>query len=72
MELHITPIPFTEDELLSELGWFIANKMSSELLNKGLISEVHYQKIVDLNKKTFPIISVDLLPKKLDITDLQR
>ena len=72
MNEHIKPVPFTSDEFYKELGLFIAEKITSELLNSGLITPSQYAEIIALNRKSFPIISVDLLPNSLDITDLQR
>ena len=72
MENHIEPVPFTLDEFYIELGWFMADKLAKELLDNDLTSKQQYREIVELNKKSFPIISVDLLPKSLDTTDLQR
>ena len=50
----------------------MADRLSKNLLRNGLISKEQYQQIAELNKESFPIISVDLLPNSLDITDLQR
>ena len=72
MTEHIKHVPFTQDEFYTELGLFIAEKITSELLNSGLITPSQYAEIIALNRKSFPIISVDLLPDSLDITDLQR
>lgn len=72
MTEHIKHVPFTADEFYTELGLFIAEKITSELLNSGLITPSQYAEIIALNRKSFPIISVDLLPNSLDITDLQR
>lgn len=72
MTEHIKHVPFTADEFYTELGLFIAEKITSELLDSGLITPSQYAEIIALNRKSFPIISVDLLPNSLDITDLQR
>ena len=72
MTEHIKHVPFTADEFYTELGLFIAEKITSELLNSGLITPLQYAEITAINRKSFPIISVDLLPDSLDITDLQR
>lgn len=72
MNEHIQPVPFTEDEFYTELGWLMADKMAKGLLDSGRITPVQYVEISKLNRKSFPIISVDLLPNSLDITDLQR
>ncbi|MBR2142216.1 SHOCT domain-containing protein [Anaerovibrio sp.] len=69
---HIESIPFTEEEFYIEVGWFLASTLTKELLDNGLISVLQYKEITELNKDSFPIISVDLLPKSLDTTDLQR
>ena len=72
MTEHIKHVPFTADEFYTELGLFIAEKITSELLNSCLITPSQYAEITALNRKSFPVISVDLLPDSLDITDLQR
>lgn len=72
MTEHIKHVPFTADEFYTELGLFIAEKITSELLNSGLITPSQYGEITAINRKSFPVISVDLLPDSLDITDLQR
>ena len=72
MNEHIESTPFTADELYSEIVMFMADRLSKNLLRNGLISKEQYQQIAELNKESFPIISVDLLPNSLDITDLQR
>ena len=72
MNEHIQPVPFTEDEFYTELGWLMGDKMAKGLLNSGQITPVQYVEISKLNRKYFSIISVDLLPNSLDITDLQR
>lgn len=72
MNEHIQPVPFTEDEFYMELGWLMADKMAKGLLDSGRITPVQYVEISKLNRKSFSIISVDLLPNSLDITDLQR
>ena len=72
MNEHIESATFTADELHSEIGMFMADRLSKNLLRNGLISKEQYQQIAELNKESFPIISVDLLPNSLDITDLQR
>lgn len=72
MTEHIKHVPFTSDEFYTELGLFIAEKITSELLNSELITPSQYGEITAINRKSFPVISVDLLPDSLDITDLQR
>ena len=72
MTEHIKHVPFTADEFYTELGLFIAEKITSELLNSGLITPSRCAEIIALHRKSFPIISVDLSPHSLDITDLQR
>lgn len=72
MNNRIDSVPFTADEFYAEAGLFIANKIVNGLLDIGLITLLQYEEITNLNRKSFPIISVDLLPKSLDITELQR
>ena len=72
IKTHIESKPFTEEEFYCEVGWFLGIALNKELLEKELISDEQYREIIELNMKSFPIISVDLLPKSLDTNDLQR
>lgn len=63
MNEHIKQIPFSEEEFYSEAGLFIADKLTKELLDKGIITPLQYKEITALNRKSFSVITVDLLPE---------
>ena len=49
-----------------ELGYFMAQKITEKMLEKGLISFDEYDKLTELNRQTFSPLFVDLFPKTLD------
>ena len=51
-----------------ELGYFMAQKITEKMLEKGLISFDEYDKLTALNRQTFSPLYADLLPKRLDIS----
>ena len=50
------------------LGYFMAQKITEKMLEKGLISFDEYDKLTALNRQTFSPLYADLLPKRLDIS----
>lgn len=55
-------------ENLDELGYFMAQKITEKMLEKGLISFDEYDKLTALNRQSFSPLYADLLPKRLDIS----
>ena len=53
-------------EILNELNYYRAQKLTEQLYAAGLIRFVEYDKLTALNRKTFSPFLVDLLPKTLD------
>lgn len=57
-------------QLEDEVSYFIAQKLLSSLLDKGLISTTEYQKITFLNRSSFSPILATIMPETLDISEL--
>ncbi|CUH93004.1 MULTISPECIES: SHOCT domain-containing protein [Bacillota] len=57
-------------QLEDEVSYFIAQKLLSSLLDKGLISTTEYQKITFLNRSSFSPILAAIMPETLDISEL--
>lgn len=52
----------TKNDLNEDFTYEVAMKISKSLLEKGLITNEEYQKLVKLNNKTFNPINKCLLP----------
>lgn len=44
---------YTEEEMQQEYGYMLAQQMTRKLLEKGLISDVEFNKITAKNRETF-------------------
>ena len=55
-----------QQKILDEIGYYKARSISDLLYEKGLISFVEYDKLTELNRKTFSPLYADLLPKTVD------
>ena len=53
---------FTQSELQQEYNYLQAERITNQLLEKGLITLAEYGRIMDLNRKTFPTLLASLLP----------
>lgn len=51
----------TEAALQNEHDYLIADRLTKKLLEKGLISQDEYDKIMAKNRKTFPPILAEIL-----------
>ena len=51
----------TEDELQNEHDYLVAESLTKKLLEKGLISQDEYDKIVAKNRETFPPLLAEIL-----------
>lgn len=52
----------TEAALQNEHDYLVAERLTKKLLEKGLISQEEYDKIVAKNRKTFPPLLAEILP----------
>ena len=55
-----------QQKILDEIGYYKAQSITDLLYEKGLISFVEYDKLTELNRKTFLPLYADLLPKTVD------
>ena len=55
-----------QQDIINEINYYRAQKITEQLYAAGLISFVEYDKITALNRKSFSPLLVDLLPKTLD------
>lgn len=55
-----------QQKILDEIGYYKAQSITDLLYEKGLISFVEYDKLTELNRKTFSPLYADLLPKTVD------
>lgn len=51
----------TEDELQNEHDYLVAESLTKKLLEKGLISQDEYDKIMAKNRETFPPLLAEIL-----------
>lgn len=61
-----------QQDILNEINYHRAQKLTEQLYAEGMISFVEYDKLTALNRKTFSPFLVDLLPKTLDKSSVQR
>jgi hypothetical protein len=59
-------------EILNELNYYRAQKLTEQLYAAGLIRFVEYDKLTALNRQSFSPIYADLLPKTLEKTFSKR
>ena len=57
---------FTKEQFARDIDYYRAQRITKSMLDAGLISVVEYDKISELNAKSFSPFLVDLLPKTLD------
>lgn len=56
--------PLSTEELQREFDYYRADKILSQMLKKGLISEVEFEKIMLLNRDSFSPMLVQIMPDK--------
>lgn len=60
-----------QKKIIDEVNYHKAQILTEMLYAKGLISFVEYDKLTELNRKSFSPLFVDLLPRTLDISPKQ-
>ena len=61
-----------QQDIINEINYYRAQKLTEQLYAAGLISFDEFDKLTALNRKTFSPFLVDLLPKTLDKSSVQR
>lgn len=55
-----------QQKIVDEVNYYKAQKITELLYEKGMISFVEYDKLTDLNRRSFSPLYADLLPKTLE------
>ena len=55
-----------QQKIIDEINYFKAQSITDLLYQQNLISFVEYDKLTELNRRTFSPLYADLLPKVLD------
>lgn len=61
-----------QQKIIDEVNYHKAQKITELLYKNGLISFVEYDKLTELNRRSFSPLFVDLLPKTLDLSSKTR
>lgn len=59
---QINTVKITEEQLKGEFNYSQADKILKKMLEKGLINEVEFNKIDELNRETFSPILNKIMP----------
>lgn len=60
-----------QQKIMDEINYYKAQKITKLLYEKGLISFVEYDKLTELNRRSFSPLYADLFPKKLEKSTVQ-
>lgn len=60
-----------QQKIIDEVNYYKAQKITELLYEKGLISFDEYDKLTELNRKSFSPLYADLLPKTLEKSTIQ-
>ena len=55
-----------QQDILNEINYYRAQKITEQLYAAGMISFDEYDKLTELNRRSFSPLLADLLPKTLD------
>lgn len=61
-----------QQKIIDEVNYHKAQKITELLYKYGMISIVEYDKLTELNRRSFSPLFVDLLPKTLDLSSKTR
>ena len=59
------------NQVIDEINYYKAQALTELLFAKGMITVVEYDKLTELNLKSFSPLYADLLPKTLDKSSVQ-
>ena len=60
-----------QQDIINEVNYYRAQKITEQLYAAGMISFDEYDKLTELNRRSFSPIFVELLPKTLDLNAKQ-
>lgn len=55
--------PVTQEEMQRDFDYYMAQRVAEQLKNSGLISIDEFNKLTQLNRRTFLPMNVEILPK---------
>lgn len=61
-----------QQKVIDEIEYFKAQKLTDQLYENGFLSFVEYDKLTELNRRSFSPLFSDLLPKVLDKSSKKR
>ena len=70
--LKLEPTPLTDIELQRDYDYFRAQEVAKAMLDAGLISLSQFDKLSNLNRKTFSPFLADIFPNTVDNSSKQR
>ena len=59
--IQYKPEKITEDELQNEHDYLVAESLTKKLLEKGLITQTEFEKIIAMNRTTFPPLLAEIM-----------
>lgn len=62
---------FTAEQFQKDIDYYRAQKMANALLNSGLISLAQFNKLTELNRKSFSPFLAEIMPETVDNTTNQ-
>lgn len=60
-----------QQKIIDEVNYYKAQKITELLYEKGMIPFVEYDKLTELNRRSFSPLYADLLPKTLEKSAIQ-
>jgi hypothetical protein len=54
---------FTQKKLQGDFDYYRAQKIAEAMLANGLISQAEFNKLTDINRRTFSPLYVEIMPK---------
>lgn len=61
--LKAAPKPLTDIELQQDYDYFMAQEATNMMLSSGLISLSEFNKLTEINRKTFSPFWIEIMPK---------
>jgi hypothetical protein len=64
--------PVSQEQIQRETDYFRAQRILKQMLDKGLISLLEFNKITALNRQSFSPMLAGIMPQTVDNTGVQR
>ena len=60
---NLAPKPVDQEEIIRDVNYYQAQKVAQSMLDRGLLSLDEFNKLTQLNRRTFLPMNVEILPK---------